>query len=81
MKQAKLNIKLLETAKDCKDFQVNSNGGFLFPVGTVIVSGCIMGEECATLAFVPNADQSGVEQFAEWQCLNVLGKMEHGKKK
>ena len=81
MKQAKLNIIYLETKQDCINYQLNSNGGFLFPVGTVIVSGCIMGSECATLPFVPNKDQSGIEQFSEWQDLNVLGAMETKKRK
>lgn len=79
MKQAKLNIIKLETKQDCKDYQVNSNGGFLFPAGSVIISGCIMGEECATMPFIPNAAQSGVEQAVEWLDLNVFNDMEKKK--
>lgn len=81
MKQAKLNIIYLETKQDCINYQLNSNGGFLFDPGTVIVSGCILGKECATLPFVPYPQKSGIEQFSEWQDLNVLGAMETKKKK
>ncbi len=81
MKQAKLTIKLIENEQDAIDYQVVSEGGIKWPVGTVLVSGCIMGKECAVNPFIPNPTQTGLEQYAEWQCLNVLGKMEHGKKK
>jgi hypothetical protein len=76
MKNGKLNIQYLQNDQDCRNYQLNSNGGFLFPVGTVVLSGCIMGEDCATMPFIPNAERSGIEQCSDWIDANVFGEME-----
>lgn len=66
MKQFKLDIKELESDKDCKDFQVNSNGSYIFPAGTIIVNGCIKGIECGNIPFIPNKHETAKEQLAAW---------------
>ena len=76
MKEAKLKVQLLETKKDVEDYRASSVGGMVLPVGTVLISACVAGEECGTLPFINNGVDTGIEQAQKWLEEEMFGKME-----
>ena len=75
MKEAKLKIVVLENQKDVDNYRASSVGNMVLPVGSVLISACVAGNECGTIPFIPNGVDSGIEQAASYIDGEVLGKL------
>ena len=80
MKEAKLKIVLLENQDDVNSFRGSSVGSMVLPVGTVVISACVDGNECGTVPLMPidvkGAKISGVELASDWIDTNLFAALE-----
>lgn len=76
MKEAKLKIIVLENQKDVDAYRASSVGNMVLPIGTVLISACVEGNECGTIPFIPNGVDTGLEQAETFITSNIIGKLD-----
>jgi len=80
MSEVTVHLTMIKNKADAKSEQKKA-GGYVFPVGTILVSKCTeTGESCGVEPLVPNAGKTASEQLSDWMDTNVVSELEQALK-